>query len=87
MFPPTRYMMGGATRIHIHNDLYPICLKLEYGEPACIVFSYARPNTILISHYCKSFGHYFFVKFHCYQHLEHYTNTWYEKVLCYCSVE
>jgi hypothetical protein len=24
-FPPTRYVMGGATRAHIRDDLYQIC--------------------------------------------------------------
>jgi hypothetical protein len=32
--------MGGATRAHIRDDLYPICSIMEYGEPACIVWLY-----------------------------------------------
>jgi hypothetical protein len=30
--------MGGATRAHKRDDLYPILSKFEYGEPACIVW-------------------------------------------------
>ena len=36
-FPPTHYVMGGATRVQIRDDLYPICIKLEYGEPVSTV--------------------------------------------------
>jgi hypothetical protein len=39
-FPPTRYVMGGATRAHIRDDLYPILSKLEFGRPAYIVWLY-----------------------------------------------
>ena len=30
-FPPTHYMVGGATRVHVRNDLYPICLNQSMG--------------------------------------------------------
>ena len=39
-FPPTRYVMGGASRVHIRDNLYQICSKVEYGEPACTVWLY-----------------------------------------------
>ena len=39
-FPPTRYVMGGVTRVDIRDDLYPICSIMQYGEPAGIVWLY-----------------------------------------------
>jgi hypothetical protein len=40
-FPPTHYVMGGATRGHKCDDLYQIGSKLAYGEPAYIVRLYS----------------------------------------------
>ena len=40
MFPPTRYVRGGATRAHRFDDLYPIWPKLDYSQPACIAWLY-----------------------------------------------
>ena len=40
MFPPTRYVRGGATRAQGGDDLYPIWSKLKYKLSACIVWLY-----------------------------------------------
>ena len=40
-FPPTRYVRGGASRTHKRDDLYQICSKVAYGEPAYTVWLYS----------------------------------------------
>ena len=42
MLLPTHYVSGGATRKHAHrlDNPYPIRPKLEYRQPACIVWLY-----------------------------------------------
>ena len=44
MFPPTRYVRGGALRAHKRDDLYQLLTKLKFGLPDCIVwFSTIHP--------------------------------------------
>jgi hypothetical protein len=50
-FPPTRYVMGGATRAHVRDDLYPICSKMEYGEPVCIVWLYNALYAVFLDNF------------------------------------
>ena len=40
-FLPMRYVMGGASHVHILDDLYQICSKVEYGEPACTMWLFS----------------------------------------------
>ena len=47
MFPPTRYVRGGATRAHKRDDLYPISSKFEYRLPACIVWLYYASSSTM----------------------------------------
>ena len=49
-FPPTRYVRGGATCAHRLDDLYPILPKLEYRQPACIVWFYSTKHPTQLCH-------------------------------------
>ena len=50
-FLPTCYVINGEYLLGMHthysDDLYPICSKLEYKLPACIVWLYCASSSTM----------------------------------------
>ena len=47
MFPPTRYLRGGATRAHNVTTFTNVLTKLKFRLPACIVWFYYASSSII----------------------------------------
>ena len=54
-FSPTHCVSGHGTHTYKHDNHYPICSKLQYREPVCIVWFYsAHSYTVLSFSVCST---------------------------------